>query len=163
MSAPTCSGTCHLLLVIPSTIPMGKMTPQTAAWRIIWIHRIVSTGKFISSSVRTSLCGWARVSWIRDRLRIVHQKTCMPTLRNFKLGSSRTSTPMSCDFFEICTLMVISQDFRPSDWFRWWSNIRRLYTGYSPDCPSSPLSWWFKKYISRSLQLHINRVFYHQF
>jgi len=46
----TCSGTCHLLLVIPRTIPVGKSTPQTDAWMKMWIQSTASTGASDASS-----------------------------------------------------------------------------------------------------------------
>ena len=46
----TCSGTCHLLLVIPRTIPVGKRTPQTNAWMKMWIQSTASTGASDASS-----------------------------------------------------------------------------------------------------------------
>ena len=55
----TCNGTCHRLRERPNTMPTGKRTPQTEAWRNMCIQRMASTGALAISSVSSSGCSWA--------------------------------------------------------------------------------------------------------
>ncbi len=87
----TCSGTCHRLRDRPSTIPMGKRTPQTAAWRKMWIQRIVSTAAWAASSESSSSCPCAHAVLNAKSVRMSRRWVCRPMLIIRRRNSDRDS------------------------------------------------------------------------
>lgn len=73
----TCNGTCHLLRESPRTIPIGNITPHTKDCSNMCIHRMLSIGAAVSSSVSSSWWPCASTFTVKRTTKLVRRRICM--------------------------------------------------------------------------------------